>query len=152
MFDKLSNMLWKHECLNRFLDSSPQFCTTQPTNASIQVQSFSGGQHRMKAIQLRAVTNHFSGLKVRNYIPWYCLSLVFQWISFLLSKSLWPSDTTWQHRIGPILAQEMACCLSVPSHYPNQLWFMIRKVHLHSLWAISLSERSSYIDLWASSS
>ena len=41
-------------------------------------------------------------------------------------NSVWPSDTIWGQRSGSTLAQVMACCLTVPSHYLNQCWlFMI---------------------------
>ena len=48
-------------------------------------------------------------------------------------KLLWPSDAIWWHRFGSTLAQVMACCLSVPSHYRNQCWPSISEVlwHLH---------------------
>ena len=48
-------------------------------------------------------------------------------------KLLWPSDAIWWHRFGSTLAQVMACCLSVPSHYWNQCWPSISEVlwHLH---------------------
>ena len=47
-------------------------------------------------------------------------------------NTLWPSDTICQHRSGSILAQVMACCLMARSHYLNQCWFIISKVHWHS--------------------
>ena len=39
-----------------------------------------------------------------------------------------PSDAIWQHRSVSTLAQVMACCLTAPSHYLNQGWFIISKV------------------------
>ena len=47
-------------------------------------------------------------------------------------KSLWPSDAIWRHRSGSTLTQVMACCLTAPSHYLNQRWLIISKVHWHS--------------------
>ena len=47
-------------------------------------------------------------------------------------NSLWPSDATWRHGSGSTLAQVMACCLTAPSHYLNQCWLIISKVHWHS--------------------
>ena len=44
-------------------------------------------------------------------------------------NSLWPSDAIWRHRSGSTLAQVMACCLTAPSHYLNQCWLTISKVH-----------------------
>ena len=45
---------------------------------------------------------------------------------------MWPSDAIWRHRSGSTLAQVMACCLTAPSHYLNQCWLIISKVHWHS--------------------
>ena len=50
----------------------------------------------------------------------------------ILLNSLRPSDAIWWHRSESILAQEMACCLTAPSHYLNQCWLVIRKIQLHS--------------------
>ena len=47
-------------------------------------------------------------------------------------NSLWPSDTIWWHSSGSALAQVKACCLTAPSHYLNQCWFVISKVQWHS--------------------
>ena len=50
-------------------------------------------------------------------------------------NSLWPSvhDTmiNWRHWSGPTLAQIMACCLMLPSHYLNWCWFIIKGVLWH---------------------
>ena len=48
------------------------------------------------------------------------------------SNSLRLSDTIWQQRFGSTLAQVMACCLTVPSCYLIQCWFIIIKVQWHS--------------------
>ena len=45
---------------------------------------------------------------------------------------LGPSDAIWRQKIGSTLAQVKACCLTAPSHYLNQCWFTISKVHWHS--------------------
>ena len=50
----------------------------------------------------------------------------------ILINSLRPSDAIWRHRSGSTLAQVMACCLTPPSHYLNQCWFIISKVQWHS--------------------
>ena len=50
----------------------------------------------------------------------------------LLFKTLWPSDAMWRRGHGLILAQIMACCLTAPSHYLNQIWLIIGKVQWHS--------------------
>ena len=48
-------------------------------------------------------------------------------------NSLWPSDAIWQSRSGSTLAQVMAWCLMIPSHYlNNQCWLAIEKVQWHS--------------------
>ena len=47
-------------------------------------------------------------------------------------NSLWPSDAIWRQRSGSRLAQVMACCLTAPSHHPNQCWLIIRKVLWYS--------------------
>ena len=46
--------------------------------------------------------------------------------------SLGPSDAIWRCRSGSTLAHVMACCLTAPSHYLNQCWLIISKVHWHS--------------------
>ena len=41
----------------------------------------------------------------------------------------WPSDAIWWHKSASTLIQVMACCLTAPSHYLNQyFWLLIRKV------------------------
>ena len=47
-------------------------------------------------------------------------------------NSLWPGDAIWSHGTRSTLAQVMACCLTAPSHYLNQCWLIIPKVHWHS--------------------
>ena len=37
-----------------------------------------------------------------------------------------------EHRCGSTLAQVMACCLTAPSHYLDQCWFIINEVSWHS--------------------
>ena len=41
----------------------------------------------------------------------------------------WPSDVIWRQGTGSTLAQEMACCLTAPSHYLNQCWPIINESH-----------------------
>ena len=43
-------------------------------------------------------------------------------------NSLWPIATIWLYKSGSSLAQVMACCLTAPSHYPNQCWLFIIEV------------------------
>ena len=54
-------------------------------------------------------------------------------IGSLLFNSLWRSDTIWQCRVGSTLAQEMACCLTTPSHCMKGCWFIISSDVRHSL-------------------
>ena len=51
------------------------------------------------------------------------------WDWNLLVNSLCPSDAIWRQRSGSTLAQIMACCLMVPSHYLNQCWLEINGIH-----------------------
>ena len=48
-------------------------------------------------------------------------------------NSFGPSNAIWWLRCGSTLAQVMACCLTAPSHYLNQCWFLISEVLWHSL-------------------
>ena len=50
---------------------------------------------------------------------------------------LWPSDVKWWHKPVSTWAQVMARCLTAPSHYLNQCWHIISKVHWHSSEPIS---------------
>ena len=47
-------------------------------------------------------------------------------------NSLGPSDAIWRWRSWSTLVQVMACCLTAPSHYLNQCWFIISKGLWHS--------------------
>ena len=47
-------------------------------------------------------------------------------------NSLVPSDAISRQRSGSTLAQEMACCLTTPSHYLNQCCLIISKVEWRS--------------------
>ena len=47
-------------------------------------------------------------------------------------NSLWPCDAIWHHRSGLTLAQVMACCLTMPSHYLNSWRFLISEVLWYS--------------------
>ena len=50
-----------------------------------------------------------------------------------------PSDAIWWYRSGSTLAQVMSCCLIMaPSHYLNQCWLIISKVHWDSSDAVFL--------------
>ena len=50
----------------------------------------------------------------------------------VLFNLLRPKYAIWRHRTGSTLAQVMACCLAAPSHYLNQCWLIVSKVHWHS--------------------
>ena len=43
------------------------------------------------------------------------------YLACFMLNSLWPSDAIWRQRSGSTLAQAMACCLTAPSHYLNQM-------------------------------
>ena len=48
-------------------------------------------------------------------------------------NSLWSSDVIWWHKYGSTLSvQVMACCLTAPSHFPNQCW-LICNIQWYSL-------------------
>ena len=47
-------------------------------------------------------------------------------------KTHWGLVTPFGDRSGSALAQVVACCLTAPSHYLNQCWFIISKVLWHS--------------------
>ena len=75
-------------------------------------------------------------------------------------NSLWPSDDIWWRRSGSTFAQVMACCLTAPSIYLNNLDFSsvrtinskysiiqsptwMRKLHLYKIIATSQGSMSS---------
>ena len=66
-------------------------------------------------------------LRKMVFIFWQCP------VSFLLlpCNSMWPSDTIRPYRYGSTLAHVMNCCLTAPSHYLNQCWFIITDVLWH---------------------
>ena len=72
------------------------------------------------------------------YIANYCVLSI---VNIVIS--LWPNDTIWRHRFLSILAQIMACCLTAPSHYLNQCWFIISNLLWHSSESIII-QRSQY--------
>ena len=47
-------------------------------------------------------------------------------------NSLWPNDAIWWQRSESTMAQVMASCLTVPSHYLDQCWLIISEVQWHS--------------------
>ena len=54
--------------------------------------------------------------------------LVCSWQVNIEFNSLWPSDAIWLRRSSSTLVHAMACCLTAPSHYLNQCWWIIRGV------------------------
>ena len=55
------------------------------------------------------------------------LLVTYQWADTKMTyleyvNSLWPSNAIWQHSSGSTLAQVMACCHQVTSHYLNKCW------------------------------
>ena len=55
-----------------------------------------------------------------------------QRLAILVINSLWPGDAIWWYLSGSTLAQVMACCLTAPSHYPNQYWLTIGETQWQS--------------------
>ena len=51
----------------------------------------------------------------------------------------------WRHRSGSTLAQVMACCLTEPSHYPHQIWLLIRFYGIHTFTITARSPRGRWI-------
>ena len=49
-----------------------------------------------------------------------------------LFHPLWSIDVIWWHRSRSPLAQVMYCCLTAPSHYLKQCWFVTSKVFFAS--------------------
>ena len=47
-------------------------------------------------------------------------------------RSSWPNDAIWRQISRSTLDKVMACCLTAPSHYLKQCWFITSKVHWHS--------------------
>ena len=76
-------------------------------------------------LQVRWYLHHNPCFHFRN-ISSFCMHF------YVWFNSLWPSDAIWRHRTGSTLDQVMACCLTAPSHYLNQCWLIISKVHWHS--------------------
>ena len=44
-------------------------------------------------------------------------------------NSLSPNEAIWRQGSMSTLVQVMACCLTAPSHYLNQCWLIVTKVH-----------------------
>ena len=74
----------------------------------------------------RQAASHYLGHCWPRFVSLYGVTRP-QWVN-----SLWPSDTMCWHKSGSTLAQVMACCLTAPSHYLNQYWLLIDKIHCHS--------------------
>ena len=80
---------------------------------------------------------------------------------WLISNSMWLSDTIWWQRSESTLARVLAWCLTAPSHYLSQCWLIINDILRHSpeagplmvtvlttIWLISNSVRLSDIIWW----
>ena len=69
------------------------------------------------------IPNILSPIPIKTYLPnmLKILDIHARLIpNFVLS--LGPSDAIWRQRSGSTVAQEMACCLTAPSHYLNQCY------------------------------
>ena len=53
------------------------------------------------------------------------------YVSLLNRNSLWLSEAIRRHRSGSTLTQIMACCLTAPSHYLYQCWFITKCILWH---------------------
>ena len=64
-----------------------------------------------------------------------------QWFNSLL-----PRDAIWQHWFGSTSTMDlvMACCLTAPSHYPNQCWLKWRSLPF-ILWRV-ISPRAQWVN------
>ena len=69
-------------------------------------------------------------LRISLTITLCCVSIYVDQVTGIIF--LWASDTIWWHRSGSTLAQVMACCLTVPSHYLNKCWLIIKCALWHS--------------------
>ena len=58
-----------------------------------------------------------------------------RWINALRSN-----DATWWHVFGSTLAQVMACCLMVRSHFLNQGWFFINIMEMYGIHMREISQ------------
>ena len=61
---------------------------------------------------------------------WYQMNIITRF------NSLRPGDAIWRHRSGLTLTQVMACCLTAPSHYLDQFWFLSNgfcDIHLRTI-------------------
>ena len=99
-----------------------------------------------KTLKLRVTTLCAGNSLVTSEIPpqkasntenvsiWWChLMVKFACTDEMVTiNSVWCNDAIWWHRSGSIFVQVQACCLTVPSHYPNQWWPIISWVLCHS--------------------
>ena len=87
----------------------------------------------------------------RKYLPdLVCMSVVqgsLQLKADCLKVILGPSDAIWRHRSESSLTQVMAWCLTAPSSYLNQCWFISSMVQWHS----SEGNFTRDMELWKSS-
>ena len=97
----------------------------------LQAVTFSWWRHQMETFSalLALCAGNTPGTVTRasNAELWCFLWSINGWVN-----SLWPRDAIRRHRSRSTLAQAMACCLTAPSHYLNQCWFIISKIQLHS--------------------
>ena len=62
------------------------------------------------------------------FMPWLLVNVCMAYYGTIVSlilNSLWPGDAICQQISWSLLAQVMACCLMVPSHYLSQCWLAI---------------------------
>ena len=49
-------------------------------------------------------------------------------IAVATKQLLYPSDAIWRHRSESTFVHILTCCLTAPSHYPNQCWLSLSRV------------------------
>ena len=77
----------------------------------------------------------------------HCINLVLLEYSNIRTRSV---NLLWfNHAIWSTLAQDIACCLTTPSHYLNQCELIINWIFLAS-WNWSLSYRGTSMSVWLS--
>ena len=65
-------------------------------------------------------------------LRWGLIDAVTMYRTQININSLWSRWAIWKHRSWSTLMQVMACCLTAPSHYPNQCDIAISEVLLYS--------------------
>ena len=62
---------------------------------------------------------------------WWLVNSLYSFLTEIHSNLTRPSDTIWQHRLGPTFVQVMACCPMAPSSHLKQIWINFNEVCFH---------------------